>query len=61
MAREIIETLRAEAARYPAGSPDWEYRRNAAWKLTMICDHVPTDLWTPPPADFWFAAERSAA
>lgn len=61
MNAEYIATLRAEAERFGRGSPDWEYRRRAAWALMQRMEGVPPCDWTDPPAGFWADTERKAA
>jgi len=58
---DAIDSLRTEAKHYRPGSPDWQYRRRAAWSLTQHGEGIPTDEWTDPPADFWAETERKAA
>jgi hypothetical protein len=61
MHSEYIAQLRAEASGHRPGTPDYEYRKRAAWKLTQDANGVPICKWTDtPPADFW-ADERAAA
>lgn len=42
----------AEAAAYPPGDPDRDWRIRAAWKLDQIARGVPVLEWTDPPADY---------
>lgn len=49
-------TARAEAQRllierhaFPAGSPDWNYRTTAAWKLDQMHLGIPACDWTDTP------------
>lgn len=41
-----------EAATYPQGDPDRDWRINAAWTSLQIAHGIPACDWTPPPA--WF-------
>lgn len=44
-AREIAQRLLNERAAFPVGSPDWEYRTRAAWKLIWLMRGVPAAEW----------------
>ncbi len=48
-AREIAQRLLNERAAFPVGSPDWEYRTRAAWKLDQMARGIPAILWTDTP------------
>ena len=48
-AREIAQRLLNERADFPAGSPDWEYRTRAAWKLDQMARGIPAIHWTDTP------------
>lgn len=48
-ARALAVTLLAESASYPAGSPDHEWRRRAAWKLDQMHRGIPVREWTDEP------------
>lgn len=62
MHERAIRELRDEAEAYGRGSPDWEYRRRAAWQLAQHDAGVaPRDWTTEPPAEFWRCRERKAA
>lgn len=48
-AREIAQRLLNERAAFPVGSPDWEYRTRAAWKLDQMARGIPAIHWTDTP------------
>lgn len=58
-----INAIRAEADAHAPGSPDWEYRRRAAWKLACLREgwSILDACTAQPPAAFWAATERNAA
>lgn len=43
---DYAKALLAERAAFPVGSPDWEYRTRAAWKLDQMSRGVPACDWT---------------
>ena len=52
-AAKLCAQLRIEARQYPAGSPDWNYRQRAAWKLHQIAHGIASRDWTDePPREF---------
>lgn len=48
-ARALAEQLLSERAAFTPGSPDWEYRTRAAWKLDQMARGIPAILWTDTP------------
>lgn len=57
--RKQALALIAESNVFPAWSPDWEYRRRAAWKLDQMARGVPSRDWTDlPQAGLMTLAER---
>ena len=51
--------LIAESNAFPVGSPDWNYRRRAAWQLDQMARKVPARDWTEtPPHGLTTAQER---
>jgi hypothetical protein len=60
-ARDVAATLIAESLSFPPGSPDWECRRIAAWKLDQWSQGIPGCDWTDAPPNGWLTkAERAA-
>ncbi len=60
-ARALSDQYRAEAAAFPVGSLDWEYRTRAAWKLDQIASGIPSQDWTKEPPEglaAWAHTER---
>ena len=52
-------SLIAESNAFPVGSPDWEWRRRAAWKLDQLARGIPARDWTEtPPHGFTTQQER---
>ena len=61
-AAKLCAQLRIEARQYPAGSPDWNYRQRAAWKLHQIAHGIASRDWTDePPREFTDQQEGIAA
>ena len=57
--RDRAMALIVESNRFPVGSPDWNYRRAAAWKLDQMHRAVPARDWTDtPPHGFTTQQER---
>jgi len=46
---EAAQALIAEREDFPVGSPDWDYRTRAAWKLDQMARGVPVNEWTDAP------------
>lgn len=62
-ARTLASELLNERRHYPVGSPDWDYRTRAAWKLDQMHRGVPVCDWTddPPPPKGAIPHEARAA
>ena len=50
-ARALSDQHLAEAAAFPVGSLDWEYRIRAAGKLDQLARHIPVIDWTDEPPE----------
>lgn len=50
-ARALSDQHLAEAAAFPVGSLDWEYRIRAAWKLDQLARGIPSRDWTKEPPE----------
>jgi hypothetical protein len=48
-ARADAIALLTERGRFPVGSPDYEYRTRAAWKLDQLSRGIPARDWTDTP------------
>jgi len=48
-----IAALLREREAYPVGSPDWQYRTRAAWKLHQGQSGVAAQDWTETPPEGW--------
>jgi len=48
-ARQLALSLLAERKSYPTGSPDWDWRTRAAWKLDQLSRGIPACDWTDTP------------
>lgn len=57
-ARDVAATLIAESVRYPPGSPDWQYRRRAAWTLDQMASGTPACDWTDAPPHGWLTKDE---
>ena len=61
-AATLSAQLRKESRRFPPGSPAWEYRQRAAWKLYQIAHGIAPRDWTDePPREFTDQQEGIAA
>ena len=47
--RDAATRLLTERRAYPVGSPDWNYRTRAAWRLDQIARSIPAIHQTPEP------------
>jgi len=47
--RQLALSLMAERKDYPTGSPDWDWRTRAAWKLYQLSQGIPARDWTDTP------------
>lgn len=56
-AATLSAQLRKESRRFPPGSPDWEYRQRAAWKLHQIAHGIAPRDWTGEPPR-WFTHDK---
>lgn len=48
--RRALDLLK-ERRPYPKGSPDYDYRTRAAWKLAQWAMGKPSQLWTDTPGE----------